>query len=74
MTPTRSAPDPSKRMSNAPARGTPWTWRLGLIAAVAALTTLAYLGQDFLGRRGQAIIGVFSIGLIAWTVRRSLRA
>jgi concentrative nucleoside transporter, CNT family len=57
-----------------PAPGTPWSWRLGLAAAVVGLTTLAYLGQDTLGPRGQAAIGVVCFIGVALACSTNVRA
>jgi concentrative nucleoside transporter, CNT family len=57
-----------------PAPGTPWSWRLGLAAAVVGLTTLAYLGQDSLGPRGQAAIGVVCFLGVALVFSTNVRA
>src|SRR5690349_21677460 len=68
-------PQPPQRMSASIPAGTPWSWRLGLLAAIVGLTTLAYLGQDFLGTRGQALIGVvcfLSVGLACSTNIRAI--
>jgi concentrative nucleoside transporter, CNT family len=61
-------------MSNQPPAGTPWTWRLGLIAAIVGLTTLAYLGQSTLGPRGQATIGVVCFLSVALAFSTNIRA
>jgi CNT family concentrative nucleoside transporter len=61
-------------MSNQPPAGTPWTWRLGLIAAAIGLTTLAYLGQSTLGPRGQAAIGVVCFLSVAMACSTNIRA
>lgn len=60
---------------NPPSAGTPWSWRAGLFVAVVALTTLAYFGQDVLGPRGQAVLGVvcfLSVGLACSTNIRAI--
>ncbi|HKB03201.1 MAG TPA: nucleoside transporter C-terminal domain-containing protein [Gemmataceae bacterium] len=57
-----------------PASGTPWSWRLGLAAAVVALTTAAYLGQATLGPRGQAAIGVVCFLGVALVFSTNIRA
>lgn len=45
---------------------TPHWWRIAIGAGVLALTGVAYAGQDWLGGRGQAAIGLFCfIGIVA---------
>jgi CNT family concentrative nucleoside transporter len=61
-------------MSNPVPAGTPWTWRLGLVLGIIGLTTVAYLGQDRLGPRGQAIIGVFTFLYVALACSTDIRA
>ncbi|HEX4130581.1 MAG TPA: nucleoside transporter C-terminal domain-containing protein [Pirellulales bacterium] len=52
----------------------PLVWRLGILAAIAALGGAAYLFQDAIGLRGQAFVGVFVFfGLVAGC-SRNLRA
>ena len=38
--------------------GTPWTWRFGLAAMVVFVGGAGYLGQEVIGTRGQAAVGV----------------
>ena len=57
-----------------PAPGTPWSWRLGLAVVIVALTTVAYLGQDVLGPRGQATIGVVCFLSVALACSANIRA
>src|SRR4051794_35370151 len=57
-----------------PAPGTPWSWRLGLAVGIVALTTVAYVGQDRLGARGQALIGVVCFLAVALTFSTNIRA
>ncbi len=57
-----------------PAPGTPWSWRLGLAIGIVALTTVAYVGQEALGARGQALIGVFCFLAVALTFSTNIRA
>jgi CNT family concentrative nucleoside transporter len=45
---------------------TPWSWRLGILGAIAVLGSLAWLLRDSIGTRGQAVAGVFCFfGLVA---------
>src|SRR5262245_57412406 len=57
-----------------PAPGTPWSWRLGLAAAVVGLATLAYLSQDTIGHQGQAAVGVFCFLGVALACSTNVRA
>jgi CNT family concentrative nucleoside transporter len=57
-----------------PAPSTPLSWRLGLAAAVAALTVAAFLGRDRLGPRGQSALGVLAFLLTAAVFSADLRA
>src|SRR5262245_48655375 len=61
-------------MPNPPASGTPWSWRLGLIAFIVALTTATYFNQSTLGVRGQAAIGVVCFLGVAITCSTNIRA
>src|SRR5213595_2483593 len=45
---------------------TPWTWRVGVVAAIALIAAAAYLAQGVIGPRGQAVAGLFFFfGLVA---------
>src|SRR3954468_23143803 len=62
-------------MSNPSSAGTPWSWRLALLFGIVTLTTVAYVGQQILGPRGQAALGVISflaVGLACSTNIRSI--
>jgi CNT family concentrative nucleoside transporter len=53
--------------TDSPARaGTPFVWRLGILAVIAFIGTTAYLARDQIGPRGQAGCGVVCfVGLVA---------
>ena len=53
---------------------TPWSWRLGLAAAVVGLTGLAYALHGVLGPRGQAACGVVAFFGLAAAFSANLRA
>jgi concentrative nucleoside transporter, CNT family len=56
--------------------GTPLTWRLAIGAGVIALAACAYIGQETLGRRGQAALGIvcfLGIGLVCSANIRAIR-
>ncbi|HEY7157691.1 MAG TPA: nucleoside transporter C-terminal domain-containing protein [Gemmataceae bacterium] len=57
-----------------PAPATPLFWRLGLAAAVVALSVTAFLGRDGLGPRGQSALGVLAFLLTAAVFSADLRA
>jgi CNT family concentrative nucleoside transporter len=61
-------------MSNTSSAATPWSWRLGLFAIVAALATAAYVGQTYLGPRWQAVLGVFVFLSVALACSTNIRA
>jgi CNT family concentrative nucleoside transporter len=56
------------------AAGTPWSWRVGLFAAVAVLAILASVGQSVLGPRGQAVLGVFAFLFVALACSTDIKA
>lgn len=53
---------------------TPWSWRLGIAAAVGAIVAAAYLLQPTIGTRGQAFAGVFCFFGIVAMFSTNLRA
>jgi concentrative nucleoside transporter, CNT family len=56
--------------------GTPLTWRLAIGAGVVALAACAYVGQETLGRHGQAALGIvcfLGIALVCSTNIRAIR-
>lgn len=53
---------------------TPISWRLGIVAGLAALMLLAYLLQDTIGVRGQALAGIFFFFGIVAAFSANLRA
>jgi CNT family concentrative nucleoside transporter len=52
---------------------TPWAWRGAIALGVVVLTTVAFLGQDVLGSRGQAALGVVCFFAIAAFFSADLR-
>ena len=67
-------PQSPESPSAKPAPATPLAWRLGLAAAVVALTFIAFLGRDGLGPRGQSALGVLAFILTAAVFSADLRA
>jgi concentrative nucleoside transporter, CNT family len=57
-----------------PSTSTPWFWRVGIAAAVGALTAFACLNQSTLGPRGQAAIGIVCFLGVALTFSTNIRA
>ena len=59
-------PPPSSVATPPAAPTTPWSWRLGILIGIGVVGLAAYGLQDFIGLRGQAVVGVvFFFGLVA---------
>src|SRR5712692_9925398 len=62
---TTQAPPPPEPAAALTPR-TPFSWRLGIAAAILTIATSAYLLQPQIGTRGQALAGVFCFfGVVA---------
>jgi CNT family concentrative nucleoside transporter len=70
QTPEASVPPIVAASENGPTNEvygkTPFAWRLGIAAALAALYGVAYLARDTIGLRGQSVAGMlFLFGIVA---------
>jgi concentrative nucleoside transporter, CNT family len=43
---------------SSPSSGTPWLWRILILAGITALTVAAWVARDTIGPRGQALVGI----------------